>query len=117
MVEERTEEWASGGKSIQGRGSSADIGPVAGAQRVKGELVMWWAESLAEQVLGKRQPLPSSQPCCCSWVDPKLSAPRLIFLSILTGLCAAPYLWGCPFPPKFSPLNSTLDRGYGTVQH
>lgn len=116
MVEERSEESASGDKSIQGRESSADKGPVAGAQRVKGELVMW-AESLAEQVLGKRQPLPSSQPCCCSRGDPTLCAPRLVFLSILTGLCAAPNLWGCPFPPKFSPLNSTLDRGYGTVQH
>ena len=34
----------------------------------------------------------------CSQVHPKLPAPRLVFLSTQTRLCAAPNLWGSPFP-------------------
>lgn len=62
MVEERSEEWASGGKSIQGRGSSADNGPVAGAQRVKGELVMWRAESWQSRCWGSVSLCPPPSP-------------------------------------------------------
>ena len=82
----------------------------------KGELMIWWAEDMAEQVSVSALPsalLPPAPLC----VNPKLPAPRLTFLSPQTGLCTAPNLWGwCPLSTKCSLLSLTLERGPSTLQ-
>lgn len=81
-----------------------------------GESVIW-GRGPGQQVLGRHQPPPFSQPCGCQ-VYPKLPAPNFVCPSTQVGLCAVPNLWGCPFPrdkvlaPQFSPrwYSSTLRR-------
>lgn len=40
----------------------------------KGELMIWWAEDMAEQVSRKGPSLPCLQPCCCQ--HPFVSTPN-----------------------------------------